>query len=168
MNLNDLTIATDTLDPSRLLKNWQWLLPAEVEILLVTKTADCFVLEPQSGHILFLDTTDGELEQIATDFEQFRTVLGDPDFITDYFSLVLLAPVLEAPMPDNAIFALPTPPVLGGSTDTDELTLVDIYQYFEQMGTLWEKLSQIDVPDDEAGIEPELPGDDNIGIKKAE
>ncbi len=153
MNLNDLTIATDQLDQPRLLKHWQWLLPAEVEVLLVTKTADCFLLDPETGHILFLDTTDGELEQIATDFEQFRNVLGDPEFITDYFSLPLLAPMLDVAMPDNTVFALPVPAVLGGSAETDELTLVDIYEYFEQMGLLWEKLSQIDIQDDDADDE---------------
>ncbi len=168
MNLNDLTIATEELDPPRLLKNWRWLLPAQVELLLVTKTADCFLLEPTSGHILFMDTTDGELEQIAADFEQFRNVLGDPEFITDYFSLTLLAPVVEAPMPENAVFALPTPPVLGGSPDTDELALVDVYEYFDQMGALWEKLDQIELPDNESDDGSDPSPDDNIDIKRAD
>lgn len=158
MNLNDLTIATDQLDQTRLLNHWQWLLPDQVEILLVTKTADCFVLQPETGHILFLDTNDGELEPIASDFDEFRTVLADPEFITDYFSLELIAPLLATPLPENAIFALATPPVLGGSFETDELTLVDIYQYFDKMGTLWHQLSQIEISDDTAD-DPDSPQD---------
>ncbi len=167
MNLNDLTIATDNLDQPRLLNHWQWLLPAQVEILLVTKTADCFLLEPETGHILFLDTNDGELEHIASDFDEFRTVLANPEFITDYFSLLLMAPLLETPLPDNAIFALATPPVLGGSFETDELTVVDIYQYFDEMGALWQKLSQIELPDDTTD-DPDSPADADIGSKKPE
>ena len=167
MNLNDLTIATENLNQPRLLNNWQWLLPSQVEILLVTKTADCFVMEPETGHILFLDTTDGELEQIATDFDEFRTVLGDPEFITDYFSLLLLAPLLETPLPENAVLALATPPVLGGSFETDELAPVDIYQYFDEMGALWEKLSQIEIPD-ESDDTSDLPPQADIDGKKSD
>jgi len=167
VNLNDLTIATDNLDQPRLLNHWQWLLPDQVEVLLVTKTADCFLLEPETGHILFLDTNDGELEHIASDFDEFRSVLADPEFITDYFSLLLMAPLLETPLPENAVFALATPPVLGGSFETDELTLVDIYQYFDEMGALWQKLSQIELPDDAAN-EPGSASDGDIDSKKSE
>ena len=167
MNLNDLTIATDQLDQPRLLNHWQWLLPDQVEVLLVTKTADCFLLEPETGHILFLDTNDGELEAIASDFDEFRTVLADPEFITDYFSLELIAPMLETPLPENAIFALATPPVLGGSFETDELTLVDIYQYFDEMGTLWHQLSQIEISDDTAD-DPDSPQDTDLSRNKSE
>jgi len=167
VNLNDLTIATDQLDQPRLLNHWQWLLPDQVELLLVTKTADCFLLEPETGHILFLDTNDGELEPIASDFDEFRTVLADPEFITDYFSLELIAPMLETPLPENAIFALATPPVLGGSFETDELTLVDIYQYFDEMGTLWHQLSQIEIAD-EAADDPDSPQDTDLNRNKSE
>lgn len=167
MNLNDLTIATDQLDQPRLLNHWQWLLPDQVEILLVTKTADCFLLQPETSHILFLDTNDGELEAIAADFDEFRAVLADPEFITDYFSLELIAPLLETPLPENAIFALATPPVLGGSFETDELTLVDIYQYFDEMGTLWHQLSQIEITDDTTD-DPDSPQDTDLSRNKSE
>ncbi len=161
MNLNDLTIATDDLDTARLLKNWRWLVTSEVELLLVTKTGDCFLLDAQTGRILFLDTTDGELEQIAADFEQFRSVLGDPEFISDYFSLALLAPVIEEPVPEKAVFALPTPPVLGGSPETDDLSLVDIYDYFDRMGTLWEQLDQIELPEEDMNGESDEADSEN-------
>lgn len=151
MNLNDLTIRSENLDTERLTQNWRWLLPAGLEFLMITRCADAFLLDSGSGRVLFLDAQDGELELIADDFSQFKALLGDPDFVTDYFSLGLLAPALDDPMPEGAVFALATPPVLGGSPETDPLELVDIYEYFDRMGTLWQQLSQIDIePDSDA------------------
>lgn len=143
MEIQDLTIPSEHLEAKRLLQNWAWLFEPRLEILMITKLGDAFLIEPSSGAIFFLDTLDGELESIADSIADFRKLLEDKDFVIDYFSLELLAPVMHLTMPENTVYSFKTPPVLGGELDSDNLELFDVITHFDDMGKLWCEVDQL-------------------------
>ncbi|ETD72552.1 hypothetical protein V757_03895 [Pelistega indica] len=145
MEIQNLTIPTDHLNAKDLLKEWAWLFEPRLEIVMITKLGDAFLIEPQSGEIFFLDTLDGELESIADSIENFRQLLNDKDFVIDYFSLELLAPVIHLTMPENTVYSFKEPPVLGGELSSHNLELFDVQVHFDDMGKLWGEIDSIDL-----------------------
>lgn len=143
MEIQDLTVPSEHLKAKELLKNWAWLFEPRLEIVMITKLGDAFLIEPQSGEIFFLDTLDGELESIADSIADFRELLNDREFVIDYFSLELLAPLMHLSMPDNTVYSFKEPPVLGGEVSSDNLELFDIATHFDDMGRLWCEIDQL-------------------------
>ncbi|NEN76257.1 DUF1851 domain-containing protein [Pelistega sp. NLN82] len=143
MEIQHLTIPHQHLEASQLLRNWTWLFEPRFEIVMITKLGDAFLIEPQSGEIFFLDTLDGELESIADSVSDFRQLLADQDFVIDYFSLELLAPLIHLEMPENTVYSFKEPPVLGGALQSDNLELFDVQVHFDDMGKLWYQVDQL-------------------------
>lgn len=143
MEIQDLTVPSTHLDSKRLLQNWSWLFEPRLEIVMITKLGDAFLIEPQTGEIFFLDTLDGELESIADSVDDFRNLLNDKEFVIDYFSLELLAPIIHLTMPENRVYSFKKPPVLGGEVNSDNLVLVEVIQHFDDMGKLWLDIDQL-------------------------
>ncbi len=143
MEIQDLTIPSEHLNAQELLKNWVWLFEPHLEIVMLTKLGDAFLIEPSSGEIFFLDTLDGELESIADSVADFRELLNDREFVIDYFSLELLAPLMHLSMPENTVYSFKEPPVLGGEVSSDNLELFDITTHFDDMGRLWCEIDQL-------------------------
>lgn len=143
MEIQNLTINSDSLNIDDLLRNWYWLCDSsELDIVMITKLGDAFLIAPQSGEIFFLDTLDGELEIIADSVAEFRELLADQEFVIDYFSLELLAPVLPLSMSENTVYSFKKPPVLGGELDSANLVLFDVQTHFDDMGQLWDEITQ--------------------------
>lgn len=151
LNIKDLVIDTSTIDSKKLLKAWEWLIPFETEIIMITQTGDAFLIEKDNGAILFLDTLDGEFEVLADSLESFQQLLEDEAFVIDYFSCELIAPLLHHQLPPNTVYGLKTPPVLGGQYHSDNLEIFDVEHHFSDMGMLWEEIGKIDM--DEEGTE---------------
>ena len=145
MEIQNLTIPSHHLKAKDLLKEWTWLFEPRLEVVMITKLGDAFLIEPQSGEIFFLDTLDGELESIADSIEDFRQLLNDKEFVIDYFSLELLAPVIHLTMPENTVYSFKEPPVLGGELSSDNLELFDVQVHFDDMGKLWGEIDSIDL-----------------------
>ncbi|NLY65778.1 MAG: DUF1851 domain-containing protein [Alcaligenaceae bacterium] len=149
MNLKDLVIDSTNLDSQKLLQAWQWLVPANMEIAMITQVGDAILLDQDNGSLLFLDTLDGELEMLADSLDAFQKLLGDEEFVIDYFSCELIAPLMHHQLPANTVYSFKTPPVLGGEYHSDNLEIFDVYHHFNDMGMLWEEISQIDMDDKE-------------------
>ncbi|NOL49699.1 T6SS immunity protein Tdi1 domain-containing protein [Pelistega europaea] len=143
MEIQDLTIPSEHIDSKRLLQNWSWLFEPRLQVVMITKLGDAFLIEPSTGEIFFLDTLDGELESIADSVNDFRELLNDREFVIDYFSLELLAPVIHLAMPENTVYSFKKPPVLGGEVSSDNLELFDVLQHFDDMGRLWLEIDQL-------------------------
>lgn len=148
LNIKDLIIDTSTIDSKKLLKAWNWLIPFETEIAMITQTGDAFLIEKDNGSILFLDTLDGELEVLADSLESFKQLLEDEEFVIDYFSCELIAPLLHHQLPPNTIYGFKTPPVLGGEYHSDNLEIFDVEHHFSDMGMLWEEIGKINIDED--------------------
>lgn len=151
LNLKDLVIDTSSIDSQKLLNAWQWLIPSETDIAMITQTGDAFLIEKESGAILFLDTLDGELEVLADSLDSFKQLLEDESFVIDYFSCELIAPLMHHQLPPNTVYSFKTPPVLGGEYHSDNLEIFDVEHHFTDMGLLWQEIGKIQI--DEEGSE---------------
>lgn len=160
MEIQNLTINSEEYKADDLLRNWYWLCDSEqLEIVMITKLGDAFLIAPETGEILFLDTLDGELEVIADSIEQFKTLLADNDFVIDYFSIELLAPLLHLSMPENTVYSFKKPPVLGGEMNSDNLELFDVQTHFDDMGELWDEITK-QFDEDELALDIDVPAGD--------
>ncbi|MFV9473284.1 T6SS immunity protein Tdi1 domain-containing protein [Advenella sp. RU8] len=148
LNIKDLVIDTSAIDSEKLLKAWDWLIPFETEIVMITQTGDAFLIEKDNGSILFLDTLDGELEVLADSLESFQQLLQDEAFVIDYFSCELIAPLLHHQLPPNTVYSFKTPPVLGGEYHSNNLEIFDVEHHFSDMGLLWQEIGKINIDED--------------------
>ena len=160
MEIQNLTINSENYKAEDLLRSWYWLCDSEqLEIAMITKLGDAFLIAPQTGEILFLDTLDGELEVIADSVDQFKALLNDSDFVIDYFSIELLAPILELEMPENTVYSFKKPPVLGGEVSSENLELFDVQTHFDDMGELWDEITK-QYDDEELALDIDVPAGD--------
>ena len=148
LNIKDLVIDTSAIDSEKLLKAWDWPIPFETEIVMITQTGDAFLIEKDNGSILFLDTLDGELEVLADSLESFQQLLQDEAFVIDYFSCELIAPLLHHQLPPNTVYSFKTPPVLGGEYHSNNLEIFDVEHHFSDMGLLWQEIGKINIDED--------------------
>lgn len=148
-SLQDL-ISTHTMSAQTLLQNWAWLLGDETayQIAFVTRMGDAFLIGTDT-QVYFLDVVDGMLEPVCESLEALEKLLGDDEFVLDYFDSDVVLKVAVDPWPGDVVLAPDTPAVLGGEATLESLQLVDMQQYFDRMGDLWASLSQLDIESEE-------------------
>lgn len=160
MEIQNLTINSEKYNANDLLRSWYWLCDSEqLEIAMITKLGDAFLIAPATGEILFLDTLDGELEVIADSLDEFKTLLNDSDFVIDYFSIELLAPLLDLEMPQDTVYSFKKPPVLGGEINSANLELFDVQTHFDDMGELWDEITK-EFDEEELALDIDVPAND--------
>ena len=148
--ISDITVAHSTISKTELFKAWTWLLPEELEPILVTIFGDAFLINPESSAVYFLDTVDGDLEPIADNLEEFTELLeGNIDFIKDYFSiapwLLHKDEILDGQeMPKGMVFNYLTPFALGGEAELDNIALFPLQEHFDMSGEFWERMQHLE------------------------
>lgn len=170
--ISDITVDHSTISKAELLKAWTWLLPEELEPILVTIFGDAFLIHPETNEVFFLDTVDGDLEPIADHLEEFTELLSENiDFLKDYFSiapwLLHKDEILDGEeMPQGMVFNYLTPFALGGEAELENIALFPIQEHFDMSGEFWERMQQLEkavakeleaAEDDDAFQEPQAP-----------
>ena len=145
MTLDDLTVSFSDLDRATLLEDWDWLIGNDRLPVLVTLAGDAFVQDSKSGEVLFLDTVEGKLVSVADSGADFQELLTDKDFVVEHFAVTLLEPLLsDNQRPSKGqLFSFRTPPVLGGSFETDNLEASDISVHFSTLGQIWKQVKDL-------------------------
>lgn len=144
MILQDLCIPSDHLNPNSLFREWAWLLGEEpLTLLLVTRCGDAFLQKGDSGAIFFLDTQEGVFEAVADDLADFSDLLDQEEMVPILFSLELLAPVWNEPMPADHVYSFKKHPILGGENHSDNLSLVPLQTHLDVTGLLWSQVNDI-------------------------
>jgi hypothetical protein len=96
LTLADVAIHKSGYDPATVLAPWQWRLRGQFASLLPTVLGHLF-LERADGTIWFLDTWSGELYQVATDYNEFRSAMsGDQEFLNRWFTPELVVALRNA------------------------------------------------------------------------
>ena len=104
-------------------KAWDWLLPTNVEPLLVTALGDV-VFRDASGAIFFLDTAAGTFTKIATSEEQFAAYARDASFVSAFFDpdFVHALQKTHGPLKPDMVFSPVVPEILSGKRTADNFT----------------------------------------------
>ncbi|MDB5390189.1 MAG: hypothetical protein JWM11_5835 [Planctomycetaceae bacterium] len=71
LTLNDLIVAIDGDNPSRLLSSWRWLVNETFTPLLATAIGDMFLIDG-NGSVHWLDVCCGTLSEVATSVSEFK------------------------------------------------------------------------------------------------
>ncbi len=145
MTINDLTVNFGHLDRNALLSDWAWLIGKEKLPVLITKAGDAFVQDSNTGAVCFLDTVQGQCNEVAPSGAEFQALLSDKDFVAEHFGFYLIAPMLKAgqDVPPGKLWGWIKPPVLGGECDASNLEPTDIAVHFSILGQIWNQVKDL-------------------------
>lgn len=145
MTLDDLTVNFRHLDARALLEDWTWLIGEHRLPVLVTVAGDAFVQDKHDGSVHFLDAIEGSLMRVADSGDEFNRLLGQQQFVIDFFAFHTVAPLLRAgkrPGPGE-VFAYEIPPVLGGEQSPGKLELIDMAVHFSLLGQIFAQVRNL-------------------------
>jgi len=145
LTIDDLTVNFDHLAQSTLLEDWEWLIGATKQPILLTAVGDAFVKDTVDGSIHWLAVGNADFRPIASDLEEFRSLLTDEAFVLDYFAVEALLALKEAGivLGPGQIYSLKVPPVLGGKYALDNIAPVGIAAHFSITGQIHRQVKDL-------------------------
>jgi hypothetical protein len=145
-NLTDYTIDPAGVDWPDLLSSWAWLLPKDVAVWIVNRFGDLFLtFDDRSVHMLNIG--EGSLTRLATDREQFASVIDRGNRANDWLMIPLVDRLVTAGLtlrPDECYSYIQLP-ILGGTYTVDNMRVVPLAHPYKAFGPIHEKLK--DLPD---------------------
>lgn len=143
MTLTDLTVNFSHLNRDSLLSDWEWLLGREYLPILLSASGDAFVQNINNGQIWWLDSGGGEFTQVAESAEDFRRLLADKEFVSNYFAVQMVGDLIQSakPLSHNQIYSLTKPWLLGGEYRIDNIEPTDIEVHFSLTGQVAQQVS---------------------------
>ena len=141
---DSLVLPASIISDKRLLEDWQWLLKAPHQVLVVTKMGDAFVKSPSSA-VLFLDTLEGNVKEAARDERSFnqKWAAGDLDptwFNPDMVALLEGRGVRLAP---DQCYSYIVPPAIGGSFESSNIRVLRAVFHFLINGQLHRQVKEL-------------------------
>ncbi|HYD62831.1 MAG TPA: hypothetical protein VEC35_20930 [Noviherbaspirillum sp.] len=91
LTLGDLTVNVDGLSRESILADWTWLIGATKLPILLTASGDAFVHDIKDGSVHLLDVGAGTLTKVADSVTEFHTRLSDKQFVSDHFTVEMIA-----------------------------------------------------------------------------
>jgi hypothetical protein len=145
MTLNDLTVDFSHLDRNALLDDWRWLIGPDRQAILLTAAGDAFVQDATDESVHFLDVAAGKMQPVAPSENHFRSLLGDRNFVVEFFVPRLVADLKQAGCVLGAgqIYSFRRPPVLGGEYALSNIEPSDIAVHFSIAGQIHRQVSAL-------------------------
>jgi hypothetical protein len=125
-----LTINPSSLDCDQLLADWRWLVPKELRPFLMTLFGDWF-FEDRAGRVVFLDTVEGKLKEIAPSREAFLRLCMEAEKRAAWLmeDLVLLCRERGMNPGRGQCLGFKLPPVLSGPLEANNVEVSDLVVY---------------------------------------
>jgi hypothetical protein len=145
ITIDDLTVNFDHLDQMKILERWTWLIGPSKFPILLTSVGDAFVKDVNDGSIHWLAVGTAELRPIASDLEEFRSLLTDEAFVLDYFAVEAVLALVQAGLVlgPGEIYSLKVPAVLGGKYALDNVAPTNILVHFSLTGQIHEQVKDL-------------------------
>lgn len=145
ITIDDLTVNFDHLDQTTLLDDWEWLIGTTKRPILLTSVGDAFVKDINDGSVHWLAVGSAELRPIASDVEEFRTLLTDQEFVLDYFAVEAVVALQTAgvKLGPGQIYSLKVPAVLGGKYALDNVAPTLIAVHFSLAGQIHRQVKDL-------------------------
>jgi hypothetical protein len=141
---NDLLIDDSTLDYSRLLQDWRWLLVGSFRVVVGSKFGDWFVERP-GGEVEMLDMQTGQLRQVACSRDEFYQLIRTREKQEEWLRSDLVVGLHERGLvPDpGQCYAFSVPPILGGRVDPQSVELMDLGVWVSFCGQIQEQVRNL-------------------------
>jgi len=138
-------IADENANSDDVLRDWHWLTGPELKLWLVTKAGDAFLRHSGDNSIHFLDVVSAELNRVASDEDEFKSVISISENATKWLmpdvvdSQAMLGMVPAA----NECLSFKIPPILGGQLEPDNFETCDITVHFSIAGQLHKQVKDL-------------------------
>jgi hypothetical protein len=144
ISLNDLTVDFSHVDKDALLEDWEWLIGDTKMPILITAVGDAFV-QDANGAVHLLDVGAGDLSKVADSVEEFRSLLGDREFVTDTLLPDLVAALRSAgkTLGDGELYSFVNPPVLGGEYEVANMDPMIMEVHFSIFGQIHRQVADL-------------------------
>ena len=150
LNLGNVTsnkpISYSNTNWQSVLQHWAWLLyiNPELNILLVTKFADVFVVD-DNDHIWLICTSDATYEKVAHSTDEFESYLANSEMVNRFFMPDLLGMLKDSGLilGDEQCYGFITPNMFKESTiDVDNFKVTNLETYLIGLGVLQERFQK--------------------------
>lgn len=163
----DLLIDESTLDFSRLLQDWRWLLVGSFRVVVGSKFGDWFVERP-GGAVEMLDMQSGQLRQVAGSRDEFYQLIRTREKQEEWLRSDLVTSLHERGIVPDAgqCYAFSVSPILGGKVDPESVELMDLAVWVSFCGQIQEQVRnlppQTEIPgpavEGDVGLDPSDAG----------
>lgn len=142
--ITDWILDISLLDLADIRPGWEWLIPPDHQIFMVTKCGDLFTEGPQ-GSIHWLQTGVGQLKKIADNRLQFLEEAQLKENQDEWFlaKLISIFEIRNIVLKSNEVHSMKQPLILGGEVDADNFAPTNISIHFYLSGQLCEKVKKL-------------------------
>jgi Domain of unknown function (DUF1851) len=140
----DLLIDDSSLDFSRLLRDWRWLLVGSFRVVVGSKFGDWFVERP-GGAVEMLDMRSGKLNQVAASRGEFYELIRTREKQEEWLlsDLVMRLKEKGIVLGPGQCYAFSVPPIFGGTVDPDSVEVMDLAVWVSFCGQIQEQVRNL-------------------------
>lgn len=141
---NELTVNFEKHGADDLLRDWRWLLGDSMQLLIVSALGDMF-LEDAEGHVHWLDTGSGQLEQVSGSAEEFKRLMQQRENADQWFVPQLVGDLMASGMrlAPGQCYSYKKPPVLGGEIEPENFEPTDLSVHFSILGQIHRQVKDL-------------------------
>ena len=121
----------NNIDLDDICSSWQWCQGDQKSIALVSCVGDIFLFG-NDDTIDWLDTSVGQLKQVATNLEEFEQLLNQEQNIDNWFLATIVEQLIinGKTLKENEVYSFKVLPTLGGDYSADNFDTTDISVHF--------------------------------------
>lgn len=144
LTMNDLTISPEGLDRNSFLSDWDWLMTEKMQPILLTAMGDVFA-EGKSGIVYYLDMVEGTVHEVTENFEDFKKLLTDSEFVTSFMFPNRIVEYREAglQLEKNQVYSHKQPLVLGGADELENVVTTDVSVHVSLHGQIHQQIKDL-------------------------
>jgi type VI secretion system (T6SS) immunity protein Tdi1 len=141
---NELTADFQTHGEADLLSDWRWLVGDSVRLLLVSAIGDMFLADAK-GHVMWLDTGAGQLQQIAASVDEFQQLRQQRQNVDQWFIPLLVGDLITGGvrLAPGQCYSYKKPPILGGEIEPANFEPTDLSVHFSVLGQIHKQIKDL-------------------------
>jgi hypothetical protein len=141
---NDYLIDHSNFDWRSLLREWMWLIPADFNVLKMSKFGDLFMALGDE-RVYLLDVSAGTLTKVGESPQEFEQKVEEGDNAIAWFLVPLIDRLKERGLMllDGQCYGLRQPTALGGKYSFQNICVVTITDYLGAYGSIHAQLKDV-------------------------
>jgi hypothetical protein len=131
-------------DVDEALESWRWLVPGDARSLALTAFGDLFLVA-NAGRILFLDTIEGKVSEVAESVAEWEKKVQIPDFLDRWFMPAFLDQLRDAGshLSQGECYTATLPTILSGPFSVANWRPTHWRIHFHSLGQIHEQVRDL-------------------------
>ena len=141
---NEFTVNLAGQNPDELLSDWRWLIGDALHLFMVSSCGDMFLSDRQ-GHVFWLDSGTGQLQQIANSVAEFHTLRQQRQNSDQWFMPQLVGDLMARgrKLGPGECYSYKKPPILGGQIEPPNFEPTDLSVHFSILGQIHKQVKDL-------------------------